>query len=119
VFSGPLSDNEQHNQLCVFITVTKRWRYKGVVFKMLNILHITGFLLLLLGCIAVLHSTYIDVTCCYRPSSVVCQSGGLSVTLVSPAKMAEPIEILLGLRTLVGPGNHVLDGGPDPSHGKG
>ena len=33
-----------------------------------------------------------------------------SVTLVSPAKMAEPIEMLFGLRTLVGPGNHVLDG---------
>jgi len=33
-----------------------------------------------------------------------------SVTLVSPAKMAEPIEMLFGLRTRVGPGNHVLDG---------
>jgi len=48
------------------------------------------------------------------PSSVVCQLIGLSVTLVSPAKTAEPIEILFGLRTWVGPGNHVLDGGPDP-----
>jgi len=42
----------------------------------------------------------------------------LSVTLVSPAKTAEPIEMPFGLRTWVGPGNHVLDGGPDP-HGKG
>jgi len=38
----------------------------------------------------------------------------LSVTLVSPAEMAAPIEMLFGLRTQVGPGNHVLDGGPDP-----
>ena len=36
-----------------------------------------------------------------------------SVTLVSPAKIAEPIEMLFGFRTLVGPGNNVLDGGPD------
>ena len=38
------------------------------------------------------------------------RSVSLSVTLVSPAKMAEPIEMLFGLRTQVGPGNHVLDG---------
>jgi len=40
----------------------------------------------------------------------VCQS----VPLVSPAKMAEPIEMPFGLMIRVGPGNHVLDGGPDP-----
>jgi len=34
----------------------------------------------------------------------------LSVTLVSPAKTAEPIEMPFGLRTQVGPGNHALDG---------
>jgi len=28
--------------------------------------------------------------------------------------MAAPIEMPFGLRTWVGPGNHVLDGGPDP-----
>jgi len=33
---------------------------------------------------------------------------------VSPAKTAEPIELPFGLRTWVCPGNHVLDGGPDP-----
>ena len=40
----------------------------------------------------------------------------LSVTLVSPVKTAEPIEMPFGLRTQVGPENHVLDvldGGPD------
>jgi len=42
------------------------------------------------------------------------RSVGLSVTLVSPAKKAEPIELPFWLRTWVGPGNHVLDGGPDP-----
>ena len=39
---------------------------------------------------------------------------GLSVTPVSHAKPAEPIEMLFGLRTWVGPANHMLDGGPDP-----
>jgi len=28
--------------------------------------------------------------------------------------MAAPIEMPFGLRTLVGPRNHILDGGPDP-----
>ena len=37
-------------------------------------------------------------------------SVGLSVTLVIPAKTAEPIEIPFGLGTLVGPESHVLDG---------
>ena len=39
---------------------------------------------------------------------------GLSACLVSPAKTAEPIEMPFGLRTWVGPGNHVLDEGSDP-----
>jgi len=46
-------------------------------------------------------------------------SVGLSVTLVSPAKMAEPIEMPFGLWTRVGPRDHVLDGGLDPSMGRG
>ena len=33
---------------------------------------------------------------------------------MSPARTAEPIEMPFGLRTPVGPGNHVLDGDPDP-----
>jgi len=37
-------------------------------------------------------------------------SVGRSVTLVRHAKTAERIEIPFGLSTLVGPGNHVLDG---------
>jgi len=45
-------------------------------------------------------------------------SVGLSVTVVSPAKTAEPIEMLFGLKTWVGPGNHVLDGSISPT-GKG
>jgi len=36
---------------------------------------------------------------------------GLSDTVVSPAKTAEPIGMPFGLRTRVGPGNHVLDEG--------
>jgi len=40
----------------------------------------------------------------------VAWSVGRSVTLVSPAKMAEAIEMPFGLNTRVGPRNHVLDG---------
>jgi len=54
----------------------------------------------------------------YRPSSVVCRSVCLSVTVVSPAQTAEPIEMPFGLRTWVGPGNQVLDGVQIP-HEKG
>jgi len=43
----------------------------------------------------------------------------MSVTIVSPAKMAEPIEMLFGLRTRVGPGNHMLDGVKIPPMGRG
>jgi len=42
---------------------------------------------------------------CYRPSSVVCLSAGLSHYIVSSAETAEPIEIPFALRTRVGPGN--------------
>ena len=43
----------------------------------------------------------------------VAWSVGRSVTLMSPANV-EPTEMPFGLRTRVGPGNHVLDGDPDP-----
>jgi len=49
----------------------------------------------------------------------VCLSVGLSVTLVSPAKTVEPIDMPFGLRTWVGPRDHVLDGGSDPPYAKG
>jgi len=42
-------------------------------------------------------------------------SVGFSVTLVSPVKTAAPIELPFGLRTWVGPGKHIVDGGPDPT----
>ena len=51
------------------------------------------------------------VVYCYQPSSVVCRSVCRyvcqSVTLVSPAKTAEPIEMPFGLGTRVCPRNHV------------
>jgi len=50
---------------------------------------------------------------------MVCGSVCLSVTLVSSAKTAELIEMPFGLRTRVGPGNHAVDGGPDPPMGRG
>jgi len=43
-----------------------------------------------------------DAVCCYRPSSVVRRS----VTVVSPAETAEPIEMPFGLRTRLGPRKH-------------
>jgi len=49
----------------------------------------------------------------------VAWSVGLSVALVDPAKTAEPIEMPFGLRTRVGPRNHILDGGPDVPTGRG
>ena len=51
-------------------------------------------------------TTYVDAAYCYRLSIVVCRS----LTLVSPAK-AEVIEQQFGLRTWVGPKNHMLHGG--------
>jgi len=64
------------------------------------------------------NTTYVDAAYCYRPSSVVCRSVGLpvglSVTLVSPAKTAGPIEMPIWLRNRVSPRNHVLHGSPDP-----
>jgi len=42
-----------------------------------------------------------------------------SVTPVSLAKTAEPIQMLFGLRTRVGAGNYALDGGPDFLMGRG
>jgi len=53
---------------------------------------------------------YVDAVCCYRPCSVVCRS----VTLVSHAKTAEPIEMPFGFRSRVVHGNHALDWAPDP-----
>jgi len=55
---------------------------------------------------------YVDATYCYRRSSVVCLSVCLSVTIVNPAKSAEPIEMSFGDTESgrVGPGNHVLGG---------
>jgi len=64
-------------------------------------------------------TTYIDAVCCWRPSSMVCLLVCLSVTLVSPAKTAEPIQMPFGLRTWVGPRDHVLDGDSDPPMGRG
>jgi len=44
-----------------------------------------------------LPTTY-DAAHCYISSSMVCRSVGLSVTVVSPAKTAEPIKMPFGLR---------------------
>jgi len=43
-------------------------------------------------------TTYVDAAYCYRSSSMVCRSVCLSVTLVSPAKMAGQMRCRLGWR---------------------
>ena len=55
---------------------------------------------------------YADVVYCHRLSSVVCRS----VTVVSPAKMAEPIQMTFGLWAWIEQRNHELDGDPDPPY---
>jgi len=54
----------------------------------------------------------------YVVTDLVAWSISQSITVVSPAKTAKLIKMPFGLRTLVGPGNHVLDGVHIP-HGKG
>ena len=55
---------------------------------------------------------YVDAACCYRRTSVVCRLYVcLSVTIVSPAKTAEPIEMPFGIWTRVDLRKHVLDDG--------
>jgi len=44
---------------------------------------------------------YADAAYCYRRNNEVCLSVGLSVTILSPAKTAEPIEMPYGMRTWV------------------
>jgi len=44
---------------------------------------------------------------------MVCLSVGRPITIVSPAKTAEPIEMSFGKWTRVGPMNYVLYGGSD------
>jgi len=41
-------------------------------------------------------TTYVDADDCYSRSSTVCRSVDLSITIVSPAKTAEPIEMPFG-----------------------
>jgi len=68
-------------------------------------------IVILLKCSIVRHriarTAYVDAVCCYQPSSVVCRSVCRSVTLVSPAKTAKPIEMQFVLETRVDPGNYI------------
>jgi len=49
------------------------------------------------------HLCYVDAAYCFRWSSVVCQS----VAIMSPAKMAKPIDMSFGMLSGVGPMKHV------------
>ena len=89
-----------------------RWASAHILVTKDFLSEFNSFLIILLRRIAV---RYVDAAYCYRPSSVVC----LSVTVVSPAKTAEPIEMPFMLRTRVSPRNHVLDGAPASRMGRG
>ena len=67
-------------------------------------------LIVFLGRIAVLRMSKVWRIVTDRAAWSVCWS----VTVVSRAKMAEPIELQFGLRTWLGPRNHVLDERPHP-----
>jgi len=56
------------------------------------------------------HTAHVDAAYCYR---LVAWSVGLSLTVVSCAKTAEPTEMPFGLWAWMGPQNHILDGGSD------
>ena len=53
----------------------------------------------------IMHASPQYVAYCYRPSNLVCRS--VTVTIVSPAKTAEPIEMAFWMRIRVGSRNHV------------
>ena len=55
-----------------------------------------------------------SAACCWR-RSVMCVSVCLLDSTVSPAKMVEPIHMPFGFWSRVGPMNHVLIGGTDPT----
>jgi len=78
--------------------------------------HIFDHLLLLFGRFAC--TTYIHAACCFQPSSVVCRSV-CHTSKPKPCRKSESIQMPFGLRTRMGLGNHVLDGGPDPPMGRG
>jgi len=75
------------------------WMFVGFASCLLHGLFAVTCSLLIIIIIIKLHrsTTYVDAAYSYRPSIVVCRS----VTLVSPAKMAAPIELPFGLRTWV------------------
>ena len=55
-----------------------------------------------------------DVAYFYTLCSVVFRLARLLDWTVGPAKSAEPIRVMFGMWTLVGSGNHVLDGDSHP-----
>jgi len=62
----------------------------------------------IIAIISIIAVLSIDVVCCYTRSGMVCLSVCLSVTVVRPAKTAEPMEMPFELWTRVGPRNNVL-----------
>ena len=59
---------------------------------------------------------YVDAAYSYRPSSVVCRS---VCHTSEPCKNGITDRAAVWVEDLVGPGNHVLDGVPDPPMGRG
>jgi len=59
-------------------------------------------------------TTYVDVAYSYRPISVICRS---VCHTGEPCKNGCTNGAAVWVEDLGGPGNHVLDGGPDPPMG--
>jgi len=60
-------------------------------------------------------TTYVEAAYCYQPSSEVCRSVCRSVALVSAAKTAEPIEMLLQLTPHIDNQKNLLNSNISPT----
>jgi len=114
VYTGKIvfSKSECHN-LTKIMSAIDELQIKLHIIRFRYLFHMQTFIFEFSGtqCMMASSQYYVhSAACCCRPSSVACRFVYRSVTVVSPAKMDQPIEISFGLRTRLGPRNHVLDG---------
>ena len=105
--------------LCVYCCFVYVWLPSGVIINNNTVLvtecsNLTFWAII--GRIAVLRRCGLLLQSTDGVAWSVGRSVGLSVTTVSPAKTAEPIEMLLGMLSRVCPENHVLDRGAHWRH---
>ena len=80
-----------------------------LVHRLIKYNHYSAYFILCIASVHIIIRSHHNTTCTYVDvtDQVVWSVGFLSVTVVSPAKTAELIEMPFGLRTRVGPRNHV------------